>query len=289
MARDTPTLRDAEEAYEAGDIETALAICDGLIGDDETKAPVEVLYLAGECLLELQEAEEALHLFDLALVQDADNPLLIHCRGLCQFELGAFDRAQALFERASGAAPELAEPVFYLGLVAERTGDLDGANERFAAAARKDPENFVVPAEWSEDDIKAAYDVIIEETPDPLGTWFAGLTVEVEDLPPDASLSRGGSTISPLVHCLFEGEPGEGPDGPEPASWLVTEPSRVVLFRRNLGKSAHDEYELQREVFEAVLWELMEFLGLEDQHLEALGVMEADLEADDDDLHPSRA
>ena len=34
MASDIPTLRDAEEAYEQGDIETTLAICDGLIGEN---------------------------------------------------------------------------------------------------------------------------------------------------------------------------------------------------------------------------------------------------------------
>lgn len=288
MARDTPTLRDAEEAYEAGDIETALAICDGLIGDKEEKAAPEALYLAGECLLELQEAEEALHLFDLALKQDPDNPLLTHCRGLCQFELGAFAKARKLFEKAAALAPELAEPVFYLGLLDERAGDTEAASERFAAAAAADPENFVVPREWAPDSVKAAYDLIIEETPDPLGTWFAELNVEVEDLPPDEVLVRDGSPISPLVHCLFEGESSEGPEGDEPQAWLASEPTRVVLYRGNLGKSAHDEYELQREVFEAVLWEVMEFLSLDDEHLERLGVMEPDLEEDDDDLHPSR-
>ena len=70
-----------------------------------------------------------------------------------------------------------------------------------------------------------------------------------------------------------------------PESWLNAAPARVVLYRRNLGKSAHDDYELQREVFEAVLWEVMEFLGLDDGHLERLGVMES--EDDEDDLHPS--
>ncbi len=163
---------------------------------------------------------------------------------------------------------------------------MEAAAEFFAAAEKQDPENFIAPIEWSADDIKAAYDVIIEETPDPLGTWFAGLTVVVEDLPAADSLERGGAAISPLVHCLFEGEPGEGPDGDEPQAWLETEPTRVVLYRRNLGKSAHEEYELHREVFEAVLWEVMEFLSFDDSHLEALGVMERE-DTDDDDLHPS--
>ena len=147
----------------------------------------------------------------------------------------------------------------------------------------------MVPIDWSADDIKAAYDVIIEETPDPLGTWFAGLAVDVEDLPLASALERGGAAISPLVHCLFEGEPGDGPEGDDPQAWLESEPKRVVLYRRNLGKSAQDEYELHREVFEAVLWEVMEFMGFDDGHLESLGVMELDevQDGDDDALHPS--
>jgi hypothetical protein len=85
--------------------------------------------------------------------------------------------------------------------------------------------------------------------------------------------------VSPLRHCSFEGEPGDGPVGEDPEGWLDASPSEVVLYRRNIGKTAHDEYELRREVFEAVLWGTMDFLCLEDEHLVRLGVLEPD--ADD--------
>jgi len=281
-----PTLRDAEEAYEAGDLETALAICDGLIGDDESKAEIRVLWLAGECLLEMQEETEALHLFEVALEQDPENPLLLHCRGLCLFELGRSAEAKALFEAARDAAPELAEPVFYLGLLAERSGDDEGAQALFAAATELDPENFVMPHTWDGEAIRAAFDDLVEDTPDPLGVWLAALSIEVERRPSDGVLTRGGEPISPLVHCLFFGDPSEGAEGDDPEGWLAASPERVVLYADNLGKSAQDEYELAREVSEAVLWEIMEFLGLDDTQLEALGVIEAD--DDDEDIHPSR-
>ncbi len=288
-----PTLRDAEEAYEAGDVETALAICDGLIGDDESKAEVPVLWLAGECLLEMQEETEALHLFEVALEQDPDNALLLHCRGLCLFELGRTAEAKALFEAAREAAPEqaqpgLAEPVFYLGLLAERAGDDDGAHALFLEATQLDPENFVMPHTWDEEAIRAAFDDLVEDTPDPLGVWLAALSVEVERRPADEVLTRGGEPISPLVHCLFFGEPSPGAEGDDPDEWLSASPDRVVLYADNLGKSAHDEYELAREVAEAVLWEIMEFLGLDDSQLEDLGIIEPDEQDVDEDLHPSR-
>lgn len=285
MAKDTPTFRDAQEAYEAGDIETALAIADGLIGEDETKADPEVLWLAGECLLEMQEAHEALHLFDAALKQDEHNPLLRHCRGLCLFELGRAAEAKALFLAVVEATDELAEPLFYLGLLAEREGDEAAARDYFAKAADRDPENFVVPADWSDEDVKAAFDAMVEECPEPLSLWLATLNVEVEARPSDAMLQRGDEPISPLVLCLFEGEPGSGPEGDDPEGWLNARPERVVLYRSNLGKSAQDEYELAQEVFEAVLTETCEFLQLDDGQLETLGVVEFEEGPDDEDVH----
>ena len=283
MADEIPTLRDAEEAYEAGDIETTLAICDGIIGDDEDNAEPEVLYLAGECLLEMQEPEEALKLFTAALKQDGENALLMHCKGLCLFELSRSREAKPLFEAARAAAPELAEPSYYLGILAERAGRDAEARELFAAAADLAPENFVVPTEWTEADVRSALAELIVEVPEPLGPWLAGLTIEVRDLPTDALLVRDESTISPLVHCLFLGEPSEGPEGDDPAGWLTAAPDTVLLFRKNLGKSASDTFELQEEVLQALLWESMEFLGLDEEGLVALGVLEVEDEDGGDD------
>ena len=281
LADDTPTLRDAEEAYEAGDIETTLAICDGIIGEDEDSAEPEVLYLAGECLLEMQEPEEALRLFTAALKQDGENPLLMHCKGLCLFELGRSKEAKPLFEAARAASDELAEPVYYLGVLAERAGQDARAKELFAAAADLDPENFVAPTEWSEADVRSAFAELVVEVPEPFGSWLAGLPIEVRDFPKDDLLRRDESTISPLVHCIFLGEPSDGPQGEDPAGWLSATPDSVLLFRKNLGKSASDTFELQQEVLEALLWEAMEFLGLDEDALVTLGVLE--VEEDDGD------
>ena len=68
MARneDRPELLDAEEAFERGDVEGALIICEGLLGTISGPAPLELLCLAAECFLELQEPKEALHMIELA-------------------------------------------------------------------------------------------------------------------------------------------------------------------------------------------------------------------------------
>jgi predicted Zn-dependent protease with MMP-like domain len=120
---------------------------------------------------------------------------------------------------------------------------------------------------------------MVEECPDPVAEWLASLPVTVRDLPSSDSLQSADGPVSPLRHCRFEGEPGDGPFGEDPERWLDAVPTNVLLYRRNIGKTAHDEYELRREVFEAVLWETMDFLCLEEEHLVRLGV----LEADDDD------
>ena len=145
---ETPSLLDAEEAFEGGDVETALIICDGLIGDDERQAPVEALYLAAECLLELQEAQHALFFLDHALHQAPGEPILLHARGICLFETGSHEEAQTCFESVIAQDPEIGEALYYLGILAERQGRQEDAEEFFRQAVDRDPENLVPPRDW---------------------------------------------------------------------------------------------------------------------------------------------
>ncbi len=274
--KDEPTLRDAEEAFEAGDIETALEILDGLLPDDEKQAEVEVLFLAAECLLELQEPAEAEHLILLALAKAPDEPALLQSHGLALFEQGRLGAAEKRFEEALAAEPELGEALFFLGILAERRGEYEQAVTLWQKAADAAPEDLALPHEWPAEAVQGAFGEICEEAPEPLATWLRGLNVIVGDLPTDEQLQLGTDPISPLVHCIFDGGEPTVPEGSEPAGWLKASPSQVILFRRNLGKSAHDDYELYQEVLEAVMWEAINFLGLEDDHLDALGLTEVE-------------
>lgn len=271
-SQDIPTLMDAEEAFEQGDVETALLICDGLIGEDERKAPVEALYLTAECLLEIQEPGEALHFLDLALQAAPGEPVLIHARGTCLFETGRFDEATQCFEEVAETELDMGEALYYLAVLAERAGDEARASELFGQAVDRDPESLVLPRDWPEKAVRKIFGEVVEELPPPLSSWMASIELRVSDLPSDAELTRDGGTISPLVLCLFEGGEKTAPEGDEPEAWLASRPEGVRVFRRNLGKCALDDYELHHELLEAVLWELMEFLGLEESHLEALGL-----------------
>jgi len=284
MTDDTPSFRDAQEAFDDGDFETSLVVCEGLMGQDEAEAEPAVLHLAAESLLSLQEPGEAGHLAQLALEQSADEPALHHCLGVSCFELGQFDAAQRHFERAVSLDDQLGEPLFYLAMIQERRGGSDSAAELYAEAVNRDPEHLIAPTPWSAEVVKQIFDEVVEEMPDPFGLWLAGLDLSVEDLPLDEALKDDEGCISPLVHCLFSGQGQEQPLGDDPDQWLTEHPDSVVLFRLNLGKSAHDQYELHREILEAILWETMDFLGLDDSHLVALGVIEDD---DDEHLQPS--
>ena len=283
MSDDSPSFRDAEEAFDRNDFETALVICEGLMGDDESKAAPEVLHLAAESLLSLQEPQEAGHLAQLALEQAADEPALHHCIGLSWFEQGRFDAAATHFKTAAELEDQLGEPLFYLAIIEERRGNTDIAASLYQDAVLRDPENLIVPTLWSRELIEQVFDEMVEEMPDPFGMWLAGLDVNIRDLPQDSELSNDEGSISPLVHCLFHGTGQEQPQGDSPEDWLALQPTSVSLFRFNLGKSAHDQYELHREVLEAILWETMDFLGLDETHLIALGMLDDD---DDEPLHP---
>ena len=85
MSTDTPSFRDAEECFASGDFETALVICEGLFHENETETPTEVLHLAAESLLSLQEPKEAGHLARLALAHAEDEPALHHSLGVSCF------------------------------------------------------------------------------------------------------------------------------------------------------------------------------------------------------------
>jgi len=284
MSGDTPTFRDAEEAFDEGDFETSLVICEGLMGEDEATAPAEVLHLAAESLLSLQEPAEAGHLAQLALKGAAGEPALYHCLGVSCFELGQFDVAKSHFQKTTELDDQLGEPLFYLAMIAERRGEEETATSLYAEAVTRDPENLKAPSHWSEEVIKQVFDEVVEEMPDPFGLWLAGLPLRIEDLPADEALRDDEGCISPLVHCLFKGEGQGQPTGEDPDEWLALHPDSVSLFRLNLGKSAHDQYELHREILESILWETMDFLGLNDSHLLALGMLEED---DDEHLHSS--
>jgi tetratricopeptide (TPR) repeat protein len=269
---DTPTLLDAEEAFERGDIETAMLICEGLIGEDGRTAPVEVLYLAAECLLEIQEPEEALHYLDIALGNAPGEAVLIHARGICLFEVGRFEQASACFEEVCESATEIGEALYYLAVLAERQGDDEAATRLYAQAVASDPENLVPPRDWPEKAVRKIFSEVIEELPPLLGQWMSQIEFVISELPSDDELQRDGGRVSPLVLCMFEGGEPCSPSGDDPAAWLGSRPTKVHLFRRNLGKCALDDYELHHELLEAVLWELMEFLGLGENHLEQLGL-----------------
>ena len=276
--KDDPTFDDALEAFDSGDLEAAMIICEGLIGEDEAKADPAVLHLLGESLLELQEPGEALHTFDVALKVLPGEPALLLGRGVALFEMLELDASEAALRAASEAAPETGEAVFYLGILAELRGDREGADQLYATAVERSPENLVLPKDWTEQDIQQAFDTMIEESPDPVSSWLASLPLTVRDVPTNDDLQTEDGPVSPLRHCRFVGEPGDGPFGEDPEGWLDARPTDVLFFRRNVGKTAHDEYELHREVYEAVLWEMMNFLCLDDEHMVRLGILE-----DDDD------
>jgi len=270
--KDIPTLLDAEEAFEQGDVETAMLICEGLIGENERKADVEVLYLAAECLLEIQEPEEALHYLDIALGRAPGEAVLIHARGICLFEVGRFEEAELCFEEVAESATEIGEALYYLAVLAERAGDEERAARLYSDAVNSDPENLVPPRDWPEKAVRKIFSEVVEELPPLLRSWMNRVEVVVAELPSQDDLQREDGSVSPLVLCVFEGGEPSTPSTDVPSDWLQQAPERVRVFRRNLGKCALDDYELHREMLEAVLWELMEFLGLSEDHLEALGL-----------------
>lgn len=266
-----PTFDDAHESFQEGDYEAALEICDEIIGEDESKAPADVLWLAGECLLQLQEPGEALHLLDAADEAEPEQPAIQLARGVALFELLRWDESEKALRAASEGDDALGDAWYFLGLLEERRGNSEAAERLFTRAVQSDPENLHAPTRWPDQEVAKAWTMIAEDLPEPASRWFRSIEYIVKPFPAEVDLRRDDGNVSPLVHCLFFGEgPGEA-TGSDPARWFRGAPPRVELYTGNLGKSAHDAYDLQQEIFEAFLWETIEFLGLDEDQAERFG------------------
>jgi predicted Zn-dependent protease with MMP-like domain len=95
-----------------------------------------------------------------------------------------------------------------------------------------------------------------------------GVPVEVADLPDLADLTLAEPPLSPTILGLFRGPPEGEPCLPEDG-----DPCRsIVLYRKNLGRFAHDRAELDRQIRVTLSHELGHLRGEDDDALRDRGL-----------------
>ena len=176
----------------------------------------------------------------------------------------ARDRLRAVCEEF----PDSPDAWHALGVAA---AELDDEQEMLAAWKRtweldSAPGERPADERLSEEELAAVAEAALRELPDRARELLAGIPIVVAELPAEADVEAG---LDPRALGLFSGT--AHPDAP---TGLGGQPglTQIVLFRRNLERTAVDADELREEVRVTLLHEAGHFFGLSDRELEEMGL-----------------
>jgi predicted Zn-dependent protease with MMP-like domain len=268
-----PRFDAAAAALQDGDPERALELArQGARqarrqGDDLLAA--DLRWLEGAALLDLEDAPAALAALDEALRLAPDHLDALLERAEVLFDLCRFDAALASAQAVADAEPDEPRVHQLLGLLAERRGEDREAERAFARARKLAPEAYPKAPTLSRRDFDDAVERALEEIPETVRRYLANVPITVEDLPDDQDLLDSDPPLPPTILGLFRGAPYGQKLSADPWSHL---PSSIVLYQRNLERSAGDRAELEEEIATTLVHEVGHFLGLDEDELWARGL-----------------
>lgn len=231
---------------------------------DDVELVYEFLLLEGMGLNQLGECEQALVSLDGALLHMPRSVDAQVERGIALFELCRFPAAQAAFERVLKDTPDEAWAHHYLGLMAERRGDVREARKRFTKAQALTPEEFPPPVQLSEEEFDGALEAAVKALPERVKGYLDNVTISVEDIPSDEDLTGQSPPLSPCILGVFRGTPvGER----SVTSAYDHFPASIVLYQRNLERFARTREELIEQIGITVMHEVGHLVGLDEDEL----------------------
>jgi predicted Zn-dependent protease with MMP-like domain/cytochrome c-type biogenesis protein CcmH/NrfG len=238
--------------------------------EDATAWRVDIARTRGRTYSQLDELEPSLRAFDdaYALAGDAADAELLAEVGIARFEMCRFDDAQAALSRAEAMDDQDPDVQLYLGLIAERAGDMAAAAQRFAKARRLDPDHFPVPVALSEDEFEEVVAEALAKVPEEVQRALANVPLIVQPMPELDDLV-GPPALSPLSLGMFK-----GPVEPGAAAARVenTLPNEIHLYQTNLERFCATREELVQEVEQTLLHEIGHFVGWDEDDLHARGL-----------------
>jgi predicted Zn-dependent protease with MMP-like domain len=231
---------------------------------DDVELLFEFLLLEGIGLNQLGECERALVSLDAAL---GHAPRAVDAqveRGIALFELCRLAEAQAAFERVLKDVPEDPWAYHYLGLLAERRGDLKEAKKRFGRAQQLAPEEFPPPVALSEAEFDQALEDAVKALPAHVKEYLDNVTIAVEDIPSEEDLLGQAPPLSPCILGVFRGTPvGER----SVTNAFDHFPASIVLYQKNLERFARTREELIEQIGITVMHEVGHLMGLDEDDL----------------------
>jgi len=268
---------------EMGEHELALEACDELLAGRaelprlDRPLQAELYYLKSKALFYLDDLEGAVFLIRRAIKSAGDQPTYYAFEGHVLFEMGAYEDARRVLERAAASEPDSPHIVYSLGLIRERIAHEGGEDEAvdvahqtaglaFARANALDPVQFPLPVVVSEADFDEAVRVALDNLPRSVREYIADVPVIVEAFPSRELVRQ--ERISPQILGIFIGVPRTVAAVTE----QVPDLDRVILFKSNLEKVCRDRDELIEQIQITVRHEIGHYLGLDEDDLDRLGL-----------------
>ncbi|MDX2022185.1 MAG: tetratricopeptide repeat protein [Deltaproteobacteria bacterium] len=254
--------------------------------------------LEGQALIDLGRAADALRALTRALQEAKTSEAKVAITyelGVAMFELARFSDAQARLAAVLEQEPNHAQAHFHMGLVLERAGEMELAEQHFAAATAADATAFPPRVEVAADAFAEQVREAVSQLPGPMQESLRDVPVEAAELPTLEDLTAESPPLSPTILGLFRGLPlGRVDDGvgvrlknvrttagrggvvgasvpPSPASFAIPERG-IVIYRRNLLRSVRGVAEVQPAIVRTLLHEAGHLLGEDDGSLRDRGL-----------------
>lgn len=239
-----------------------------LKGLSETGEIPEMRFLLGIALLEMDEAqasaielEKAVDL-DPSWAQAHEALAWAHFRG-CDFA-AAGDAVAAALE----LDPTLGDSHHLRGLLAERAGLDEEAEESFAEARRLDPERYPEPVEMDEDEFLEIAQQAVADLDEEIREVLEETAFFVQPFPSDDLLTGADPALDPQILGLFHGQNRLDQSVHDSGSL----PNTMYLFHRNLQRAVTTREEMEEEIRITVLHEIGHHLGWDEKDLEERGL-----------------
>ena len=254
------TLHDKGEPAAALDV---LAAAFELIDDDADL--VEAVMIRTEALLatdDLPGAREALGELASSVIDDPELALDLAELALHAEDLAAAERWIETARRDAPASLE-ADALHLLGRVHEARDDRPKMIETWRKVRAIDATLPPGPVEVSDDEVERIASETLEELPENVRAHLERVPILIDDLPSEDLIADG---LDPRLLGLFQGSPL--PEG----GGLAPTVTNILLFRKNLERSAMDVDHLAEEIRITVLHETAHYFGLDEDDLEAIGL-----------------
>jgi len=242
-------------------------VCESALRSTEDADPqerAELWALLSNGLAEQEKFREALTAISHALALAPDDLELRREHAIALFECCQFDDARKALEALVQQNPEDAWVHHHLGLLDERAGKQDLAEEHFTRSRELDPKTFFSAQRLSTAEFDEAVRAAVAKLPAHVQKELENTRIAVKPLPDVDELVTADQVLSPTSLGMFRGMPiGER------SIWNAADhfPSAILLYQRNLERACRSRDELIDEIGITLAHEVGHLLGLDEEAL----------------------